>query len=73
MIYAVPEGSSTLLIMTDEEVTSESLRPWASGTQQIFTNGSFPAEPQEAADLPDRVRLAPAFCVLPAFGRLLIS
>ena len=47
--------------MTEEEVTSESLRPWASGTQQIFTTGHFPAEPQEAAALPDRVRLAPRF------------
>ena len=60
-LRAVPEGSSTLLIMTNEEVTSECLRPWASGTQQIFTTGSFPSEPQEAAALPDRVRLAPRF------------
>ena len=60
-LRAVPEGSSTLLVMTEEEVTSESLRPWASGTQQIFTTGHFPAEPQEAAALPDRVRLAPRF------------
>ena len=60
-LRAVPEGASTLLIMTDEEVTSESLRPWASGTQQVFTTGSFPAEPEEAAALPDRVRLAPRF------------
>lgn len=60
-LRAIPEGSSTLLIMTDEEVTAESLRPWASGTQQIFTTGPFPTEPQEAAALPDRVRLAPRF------------
>ena len=60
-LRAVPEGSSTLLVMTEEEVTSESLRPWASGTQQVFTTGLFPAELQEAAALPDRVRLAPRF------------
>ncbi len=60
-LRAVPEGSSTLLIMTEEGVTSDCLQPWASGTQQIFTTGSFPAEPQEAAALPDRVRLAPRF------------
>jgi len=60
-LRAVPEGSSTLLVMTEEEVTSESLRPWSSGTQQIFTTGHFPAEPQEAAALPDRVRLVPRF------------
>ena len=60
-LRAVPEGSSTLLVMTEEEVTSESLRPWSSGTQQIFTTGHFPAEPQEAAAIPDRVRLAPRF------------
>ncbi len=60
-LRALPEGATTLLLLTGEEVTSESLRPWASGTQQIFTTGLFPAEPQEAAALPDRVRLAPRF------------
>ena len=60
-LRALPEGATTLLLLTGEEVTSESLRPWASGTQQIFTTGLFPAEPQEAVALPDRVRLAPRF------------
>ncbi|MAV54823.1 MAG: hypothetical protein CMJ28_02570 [Phycisphaerae bacterium] len=60
-LRAIPDGSTTLLLLTEDEVTAESLNPWTSSSQQIFTTGQFPTEPAEASLLRDRVRLAPRF------------
>ena len=72
-LRAVPEGSSTLLIMTDEEVTSES-----PGHGLRVRNKSSPMDlsllnPRKPPTSPIEFDWPPAFCVLPAFGRLLIS